>query len=211
MTNSTPPTGGVIRPIVRFSTMAMAKCSGWMWNLSISGASTGTRMITAGSVSMKKPQISTKIAMISITTSGLSVAVPIRRGDVLRDLQHGEDPGEQRRHRHDQQRRRGDQHALQQHLHDDAGVELAGDEQAHEQRVGHGHGGGLGGGEDAAHDAADDDHRHQQRRYRLEEAAAAFAPGHGVAADTVAAAAREDRVGRPSATRPAGCPARCRP
>src|SRR5690606_30703667 len=55
-TNSTPPTGGVIIPIVRLRMTTMAKCRGSMPAVCATGARIGTRMMTAGSVSRNNPQ-----------------------------------------------------------------------------------------------------------------------------------------------------------
>ena len=61
VTNSSPPTGGVIMPSVRFTITTMAKCVGSMPRLNAMGARMGTRIITPGSGSMKMPNTSSRM------------------------------------------------------------------------------------------------------------------------------------------------------
>src|SRR6266511_4159699 len=69
----TMPTGGVSRPIIRFSTMIRPKCTGSMPSLAMIGMNTGTRIVIAAIVSMKQPTKSRKILASSRKTSGLSL------------------------------------------------------------------------------------------------------------------------------------------
>ena len=66
------PTGGVSRPIIRFSTMTSPKWTGSMPSLAMIGMNTGTRIVIAAIVSMKQPTNSRNTFASSRNTYGLS-------------------------------------------------------------------------------------------------------------------------------------------
>ena len=72
-TNSTMPTGGVSRPIIRLSTRISPKWIGSMPSLAMIGMKTGTRMVIAAIVSMKQPTNSRKTLASSRKTIGLEL------------------------------------------------------------------------------------------------------------------------------------------
>ena len=60
-TNKSRPTGGVIRPIARFTTIIIPKCNGFTPTALAKGSSKGTRTIIAELASRKHPAIKRRI------------------------------------------------------------------------------------------------------------------------------------------------------
>jgi len=82
VTNSSAPTGGVIMPSVRLTITTMANCSGSIPSDSAIGASTGTKIITPGSGSMKMPASSRKRLISSSSSIGPSPSPEIQAAAV---------------------------------------------------------------------------------------------------------------------------------
>ena len=162
------PTGGVSRPIIRFSTMIRPKCTGSMPSLAMIGMNTGTRIVIAAIVSMKQPTNSRKMLASSRNTQRRvgDRQHPLR--DRFGDLRRGQHPGEDRRAGDDEQHDRRRLDRLHRDLDQHPPVQRPVPDEAEKQRPGDGGDRGLGRREQARRHAADQDHRRQQRHERLE-------------------------------------------
>ena len=87
--------------------------------------------------------------------------------DGLRDLSDGDDPGEERRERNDDQDLTGALGSVDKGFPDALEIQLMVDEQADDQRIRRSHSRRLGGAELTAHNTAENDDRHEQRQQRI--------------------------------------------
>ena len=71
-TNSTEPTGGVMRPIPRFIIMMIPKCTGSMPSSTTTGSRIGVRIRISGAMSIRQPNSSSIMLIINRMTYLLS-------------------------------------------------------------------------------------------------------------------------------------------
>src|SRR6058998_2394031 len=81
------PTGGVSRPIIRFSVITTPKCTGSMPNFASTGMKIGTVSSMIAMPSIKQPRTSRMTLMISRMTAGLELKAVnaydgLRRADI---------------------------------------------------------------------------------------------------------------------------------
>ena len=83
--NISVPTGGVIAPIVRLSTISRPRCTGSMPSCAPIGARIGVTRISAATLSSSMPSTSRNRLMIISISSGLLVSVVEEVGGARRD------------------------------------------------------------------------------------------------------------------------------
>ena len=182
---STLPTGGVQRPMQRFKTITIPKCTGSTPIDWTTGSSIGVKMSTAGVMSRTVPTTSRTTLIDRSVAIGASAEQRERFAHELRDALVGEHPGKSHRSSHEEQHDGCRNRGVDESLGDLPKRDLPIDGHREHKAVDHRDGARFGRGEGAADDPSHDEHDKKQARQRGEKASEDLARGdrgvHGIA------------------------------